>query len=60
MADDVRAILQSRYPNISDDSYPLLKQYWDELTALSDTLDPAASGPAEIAVTYRATGPADD
>lgn len=59
MVDDVRAILRSRYPDTSDDSYQFLQQYWDEMAALAGNLDTAASGPAEIAVTYRATGPAD-
>lgn len=60
MSDDVRALLQSRYPEAPERDFPELQVYWDRLTALADQLDPAAAGPTELATTYRATPTSDE
>lgn len=59
MAEDVRALLQGRGPNIPEQDFPKLQAYWDHLHELAEQLGPDALA-AEPAIIYRAEPVADD
>lgn len=59
MADDIRALLRDRDPNIPEEDYPKLQGFWNHVTALAEHVGPDATA-AEPAITYRAAPSRDD
>ncbi len=59
MAEDVREMIQSRYPLPPKGDIVFLQKYWNELAALGERVEPNTLGPAEIAIGFDPRGAAD-